>query len=81
MKENQDTLQWIYGIIQQQRLSYEKMEQYLIDGKVIPAYLELGHCKTAIDIEMSQLFMIAERLGIEISTYPYKPVNEMENTS
>lgn len=80
MRSNQDTLQWFYGLLQQQRASHEKIENSLIDGKVIPAYIELNHCKTAVDIQLSQLFMLAERLGIAISTYPYKKTIEKERS-
>ena len=80
-RSNQDTLQWFYGLLQQQRGHHEKIENSLIDGKVIPAYLELGHCKTAVDIMLSQLFMMSERLGIEIKTYSYKNTEEKEGIS
>lgn len=71
---SQDTLQWIYSMLQEQRKLHDRMEENLEQNKPVLVYEDLKNCKNFVDTEMSQLFQLAEKLGIEIKTFPYKPI-------
>ena len=65
-------MQWLYTMLQAQRKHHDSMMENLKQNKPVLVYEELKHCMNYVDTEMSQLFQLAESMGIKIKTFPYK---------
>jgi len=75
---SEDTFQWIYTMLQGQRKLHDKMKENLEQNKPVLVYEDLKHCINYVDTELSQLFQLAEKQGIKIKTFPYKPQKTKE---
>ena len=70
--DTEETLQWMYSMLQETRRLYDQMEENLMQNKPVPVYEDLKHCRAFIDELLNRVVWLAIDVHkIKLETWPY----------